>query len=119
MTLRSQPSEGCASASFATSARLNGGNITTERRAGNGNQRVGPKEKPDALRLGRTLAFPAAEMALNASPQNPSLSVLRALCRALSRQSSGTCFPTASNFKSSIHACPWPANKSPNAISWA
>lgn len=63
MTLRSQPSEGCASASFATSAHLNGGNITTECRAGNGKQQVcatclrwpgmRPKEKPDALRQGR------------------------------------------------------------------
>ena len=43
MTLRSQPSEGCASASFATSAHLNEGNITTERRAGNGKERVRAK----------------------------------------------------------------------------
>lgn len=43
MTLRSQPSEGCASASFATSAHLNDGNITSERRAGNGKERVRAK----------------------------------------------------------------------------
>ena len=43
MTLRSQPSEGCASASFATSAHLNGVNITVGCRTGNGKSRVRAK----------------------------------------------------------------------------
>ena len=63
MTLRSQPSEGCASASFATSAHRTPCNIAMRRRAGNGKQfsgaRRGLREWDSGWRgaMGKLLVF--------------------------------------------------------------